>query len=127
MRGLLDTHAFIWCDSQPSKLSPRAAAFIQDPANTVLLSVVSVWEMLIKLQLGKLTLTAPLATILAQQQANGIQILPATLDHVLAVENLPAVHKDPFDRLLVAQATVEGAVLLSADAVFAQYPVNLLW
>ena len=59
--------------------------------------------------------------------SDGIQILPATLDHVLALESLPAPHKDPFDRLLIAQANVEGAVLLSADAIFAQYPVNVLW
>jgi PIN domain nuclease of toxin-antitoxin system len=127
MKGLLDTHTFIWWDSDPAKLSAKALAFLRDPANTVLLSVVSVWEILIKLQLGKLTLTTPLATIVAQQQANGIKILPVTLDHVLAVGNLPTPHKDPFDRLLVAQANVEGAVLLSADAIFSRYPVNVLW
>jgi PIN domain nuclease of toxin-antitoxin system len=127
MKGLLDTHAFIWWDSEPSKLSAQALAFLQDPANTVLLSVVSVWEMLIKFQLGKLTLRAALAGIVAQQRANGIQILPVTLDHVLAVERLPTAHKDPFDRLLAAQANVEGAVLLSADPIFAQYPVHILW
>jgi PIN domain nuclease of toxin-antitoxin system len=127
MKGLLDTHTFIWWDSDPSKLSVQALTFLQDPANTVLLSVVSVWEILIKLQLGKLTLSAPLGTILTQQQANGIQILAVTLAHVLAVESLPTPHKDPFDRLLVAQTKVEGAVLLSADAVFAHYPINVLW
>ena len=74
-----------------------------------------------------MTLTGPLRTILAQQQANGVQILPVKLDHVLAVESLPAVHKDPFDRLLIAQANVEGAVLVSADALVAQYPVSVLW
>ena len=76
MKGLLDTHVFIWWDSDPSKLSAPALAFLQDPANTVFLSVVSIWEILIKLQLGKLTLGAPLASIVAQQRANGIQILP---------------------------------------------------
>ncbi len=127
MKGLLDPHAFIWWDSDPSKLSAAALAFLQAPSNTVLLSVVSVWEMLIKLQLGKLALGVALRTILAQQQANGVQVLPVTLDHVLAVEGLPTPHKDPFDRLLIAQANVEGAVLVSADAIFAQYPVNVLW
>src|SRR5947209_1962471 len=118
MIGLLDTHAFVWWDSSPTKLSATALAFIQDPANTLLLSVVSVWEMIIKQQLGKTILAAPLPTILARQQSNGIQILPVVLDHVLAVENLPLVHKDPFDRLLIAQANVQGAALLSADAHF---------
>jgi PIN domain nuclease of toxin-antitoxin system len=127
MKGLVDTHTFIWMDSDPTRLSSAAAMFLQDPSNIILLSVVSVWEMLIKLALGKLTLRMPLQTILAQQQANGIQILPVTLDHVLAVESLPAAHKDPFDRLLVAQANVEGAVLVTADAIFAQYPVTVLW
>lgn len=127
MKVLLDTHTFIWWDSAPSKLSAQVLALLQDPANTVSLSVVSVWEMLIKHQLGKLTLNMPLATIVVQQQANGIQILPITLDHVLAVESLPTPHKDPFDRLLVAQANVEGAVLLSADPIFAQYPVHVVW
>jgi PIN domain nuclease of toxin-antitoxin system len=127
MKGLLDTHTFLWMDSDPTRLSSTAATFIRDPANVLLLSVVSVWEIVIKSQLGKLTLRMPLATILAQQQANGIQILPVTLDHVLAVESLPTPHKDPFDRLLVAQTNVEGAVLLTADAIFAQYPVRVLW
>jgi PIN domain nuclease of toxin-antitoxin system len=126
MKGLLDTHTFIWWDSDPTRLSAKALAFIQDPANTILLSVVSVWEMLIKLQLGKLTLSTPLVTILAQQQANGIQILSATLDHVMGLESLPLHHKDPFDRLLIAQANVEGCTFLSADAVVAQYPVHVL-
>jgi PIN domain nuclease of toxin-antitoxin system len=127
MKVLLDTHTFIWWDSDPSKLSAQVLTLLQDPATTVFLSVVSVWEMLIKRQLGKLTLRMPLATLVAQQQANGIQILSITLGHVLAVESLPTPHKDPFDRLLVAQANVEGTVLLSADSVFAQYPVNVLW
>jgi PIN domain nuclease of toxin-antitoxin system len=127
MKGPLDTHEFIWWDSDPSRLSAPALACLQNPSSTVLLNVVSVWEMVIKLQLGKLTLSTPLRTILAQQQANGLQILPLTLDHVLAVEGLPTPHKDPFDRLLIAQANVEGAVLLSADAIFAQYPVQVLW
>ena len=127
MKGLLDTHTFIWWDSDPSRLSASALAFLCNPANVVLLSVVSVWEILIKVPLGKLTLRAPLATILAEQQANGIQILPAYLPHVLALESLPSIHKDPFDRLLIAQANVEGAVLLSADTVISHYPVSVLW
>ena len=127
MKGLVDTHAFIWWYSDPSRLSAAALTFFQDPSSIVLLSVVSAWEILIKVQLGKMTLNMPLRTILAQQQANGVQILPVTLDHVLAVESLPAVHKDPFDRLLIAQANTEGAVLVSADAIFAQYPVRVFW
>jgi PIN domain nuclease of toxin-antitoxin system len=125
MKGLIDTPTFIWCDSDPAKLSPAALAFLQDSASTVLLSVVSVWEILIKQQVGKLTLRLPLQTIISQQIANGMQILPVTLGHVFAVEALPAAHKDPFDRMLAAQANVEGVELVSADPIFAQYPVKV--
>ena len=127
MKLLLDTHAFIWCDSDPGQLSATARAALLDPANSVWFSVVSVWEIVIKVQLGKLTLRLPLPDIVAQQQANGLQVLPVTLPHTLAVEGLPPVHKDPFDRLLVAQANVEGAELVTADAIFKHYPVRVLW
>jgi PIN domain nuclease of toxin-antitoxin system len=127
MRGLLDTHTFIWWDSTPSKLSAAALSFLQNRANTILLSVASVWEMVIKIQLGKLTLHAPLVTILTQQQANGLQILPVALAHVLALESLPTHHKDPFDRLLVAQTKLEADLILSADPVFVRYGVKVLW
>jgi PIN domain nuclease of toxin-antitoxin system len=127
MKLLLDTHAFIWWDSDPARLSVPALAALRDPANAVWVSVVSIWEIVIKSQLGKLTLRLPLPDIVAHQQANGIQILPATLAHTLAVERLPPVHKDPFDRLLIAQANEEGAELVSADPIFAHYPVRLLW
>ena len=94
----------------------------------VLLSVASVWEMQIKLQLGKLKLSLPLAELIeSQRQTNNIEMLPVTLAHVLALQNLPSHHKDPFDRLLIAQANVEEAVLLSSDPMFAKYPVKLFW
>ncbi len=86
----------------------------------------SVWELVIKQQLGKLTLRLPLRQIVGQQQANGLQVLPVTLAHTLAVEGLPSSHKDPFDRILAAQAIVEGAEFVSADSIFAQYPVRVL-
>jgi PIN domain nuclease of toxin-antitoxin system len=127
MTGLLDTHSFIWWDSDPSKLSPQALAFIADPANTILLSVASVWEMVIKVQRGKLALSQPLAAAIVQHQASGIVVLAATLAHILAVESLPLHHKDPFDRLLIAQANAENAVLVSGDPILSRYAVNLLW
>ena len=86
MKLLLDTHTFIWWDSQPSKLPAVVVNAIQDPATTVLLSVASVWEIVIKQQLGKLLLHAPLEDILSQQKANGLQILELSLDHVLTVQ-----------------------------------------
>ena len=128
MKLLLDTHTFIWWDSSPSELSAKALALCQDPANTLMLSVVSAWEMQIKAQLGKLTFARPLATLVANQQAmNGVVVLEITLAHVLALDTLPAAHRDPFDRLLVAQANAEGAALLSRDPIFRHYPVPVLW
>lgn len=128
MKLLLDTHAFIWWDSDPSKLSARTLEACQSDANVVLLSVVSAWEMQIKSQLGKLELGLPLSEILSSQQvSNQISILPVALDHVLALQDLPHHHGDPFDRLLIAQAVVEEAVLVSHDSSFSRYSVQLLW
>src|SRR5262245_39143538 len=127
MKLLLDTHTFMWWDSDPGQLSAPALVALRDPANEVWFSVVSVWEMVIKAQLGRLALRLPLADIVAQQQADGLQVLPVALAHALAVEGLPTIHKDPFNRLLIAQANVEGAELVSADPVVRQYPVRVLW
>jgi PIN domain nuclease of toxin-antitoxin system len=127
MKLLLDTHAFIWWDSDPTRLSAAALAALHDPANQILVSVASVWEMIVKAQLGKLALRLPLADIITQQRANGCHVLEITLTHAMAVEGLTPVHKDPFDRILVGQALVEGAELVSADRVFRQYPVRVLW
>ncbi len=103
MKLLLDTHAFLWWDSEPAKLSPQVLASCQDRSNTLLLSVASVWEIQIKLQLSKLKLTLPLAELIeSQQQTNNVEVLPVALAHVLALQNLPPHHKDPFDRLLIA-------------------------
>jgi PIN domain nuclease of toxin-antitoxin system len=127
MKLLLDTHTFVWWDSDLSQLSASALNALKDPANSLVLSVVSIWEIVMKQQLNKLTLHLPLISILSQQENNGLEILGVQLDHVLAVEKLPAAHKDPFDRLLIAQANVEGLTLVSADALFTQYPVTVLW
>jgi PIN domain nuclease of toxin-antitoxin system len=127
MRLLLDTHIFIWWDSEPGKLAPHVLVLCQDRINTLLLSVVSVWEMQIKLQLGKLRLRRSLADIIeSQQRINNIEVLPVQLAHVLALDNLPPHHKDPFDRLLIAQAKAEDVVLVSVDPVFTKYPVTVI-
>jgi PIN domain nuclease of toxin-antitoxin system len=128
MRYLLDTHAFIWADSEPEKLSVEVATFIQDPNNVIFISVASVWEMQIKLQTGKLTLRMPLVDIVQhQQKTNRIETLPITLRHVLALADLPLHRKDPFDRLLIAQAQVETLTLISHDPMFAHFPVQVVW
>ncbi|MCO5192110.1 MAG: type II toxin-antitoxin system VapC family toxin [Anaerolineae bacterium] len=128
MRLLLDTHAFIWWDNDPSRLSQPVLDLCQDQANTLILSVVSIWEIQIKSQLQRLTLTLFLADLISKQvQVNQIEVLPITLEHVLALEALPFHHKDPFDRLLIAQALSEKATLVSKDVEFASYPVQLIW
>ncbi len=128
MKLLLDTHTFIWWDSEPARLSSRALAFCRDSGNTLLLRVTSTWEMQIKAQLGKLKLGLPLAELIEnQQRINSPEILHIGLEHVLALDQLPPVHKDPFDRLLVAQARVEGASLVTNDPIMANYPVNVIW
>jgi PIN domain nuclease of toxin-antitoxin system len=127
MKLLLDTHTFIWWDSDPTQLSAPALTALRDPGNEVWLSVASAWEMVIKAQLGKLSLRLPLADVVREQAANGLRILPVTLAHVLGVAGLPPAHKDPFDRLLAAQAHAEGAEFVSSDPVFRHYPVRVLW
>ena len=128
MKLLLDTHTFIWWDSDPNRLSRQALALLEDQKSILLLSVTSIWEMQIKTQLGKLKLNLPLAEIVeSQQRTNEIEILPITQAHAFALDYLPILHKDPFDRMLVAQANVEDAVLITGDPVIAQYPVKHLW
>jgi len=128
MKLLLDTHTFIWWDSEPVRISSRALALCQDSENTLLLSVASSWEMQIKMQLGKLKLKLPLAELIeTQQRINNLEILPIRLEHVLALDELPSFHNDPFDRLLVAQSIVEGAPLVSTDPVMTKYPVSVIW
>ncbi len=128
MKLLLDTHTFLWWDSEPTKLSAQALAMCQDRGNVLLLSVASVWEMQIKLQLGKLKLNLPLADVIeSQRRVNNIEVLPVALTHVLALDRLPSHHKDPFDRLLIAQASVEEAVLVSGDPVFTRYSTQVIW
>lgn len=126
MRLLLDTQIFIWWDSEPERLSPRLLAFCEDPDNTLVLSVASVWEMQIKIQLGKLDLDRPLAVIIEEHwQEDLLELLPVELPHVLALEQLPFHHKDPFDRVIIAQAITEHLTILSVDSLFDHYPVTV--
>lgn len=128
MRLLLDTHTFVWWDIEPTRLSPRALTLCQDPENQLVLSVASIWEMAIKIQLGKLHFVKPLAdTIAEQQRMNDVEILPIMVAHALAIETLPLLHKDPFDRLLIAQARVENMPFISRDRELAAYSITVEW
>ncbi len=127
MKLLLDTHIFIWWQSNPERLSQRSSELCKAPENTLLLSVASVWEAQIKQQIGKLRFKTPLAEIIqAQRDTNGLEILPIRLEHVLFLSSLPMHHGDPFNRILIAQARVEGITLVTADSIFARYDMPVL-
>ena len=128
MNLLLDAHAFIWLDGERQKLSPAAAEACSDSANALWLSAVSLWEIQIKMQLGKLTLRGSLADILREQaKVNGLQILSLHPAHVLELSGLPFHHHDPFDRMLIAQARHEGWDIVSKDSEFKAYPMRVIW
>lgn len=128
MSYLLDTHTFLWWDQKSTTLSAKALALFQDTSTSLLLSVASVWEMQIKLSLGKLTLPAPLMQIINNQiTINQIALLPITLSHISGLAGLPMHHRDPFDRMLIAQAITEGIPIISADPAMAEYPVTVIW
>jgi PIN domain nuclease of toxin-antitoxin system len=125
---LLDTQVVLWLEFDPGRVTPAAQAALRDPAARLLLSVATIWELQIKSALGKIALPGPLGQFVADvRQRHRLDLLPVDLSHVLALEGLPSPHKDPFDRLLCAQALAEGATLLTADAIFAQYPAPVLW
>ncbi|HET6424181.1 MAG TPA: type II toxin-antitoxin system VapC family toxin [Planctomycetaceae bacterium] len=127
MKLLLDTHAFIWWDSSPQQLSVTARRALEDANNEVVVSVISLWEIAIKQQLGKLKLHRALDEIVADQVHQGLQTLDFGTAHVLQISRLPDHHKDPFDRALIAQAMVENATLVTKDATMSAYHIPLLW
>lgn len=122
MKLLLDTHLLLWAAGVPNRLSAAALKLIDNPANELLFSAASIWEVAIKRGLGRTDFQADPRLLRRGLLDNGYSELPILSEHVVAIESLPPIHKDPFDRLLVAQATVEGITLLTADAVVAQYP-----
>lgn len=128
MRLLLDTHALLWFVWNHANLSANARSLMTDPKNTLLLSAATIWEIAIKVAIGKLTLADPYDVFMNQAIATtGLTILPIEVRYAAALTALPFHHRDPFDRMLVAQALVEKVPLLSADAVFDAYGVNRLW
>ena len=128
MKLLLDTHAFLWFIGGDASLSSTARALTEDTANQPFLSIASLWEMAIKLSIGKLSLGQPFETLIpAQMSLNGIDLLSIVLPHVVKVAQLPFYHRDPFDRLLIAQAAVEQMSIISGDSAFDAYPISRLW
>ena len=127
MKLLLDTHTFLWFIDDSPQLSRRAKALLESD-NDLLLSIANLWEIAIKHRLNKLTLPAAYDVFIPQQVAvNDIEILPISMSHLAAVSILPLHHRDPFDRLLIAQAQVECIAVVSVDTAFDAYSVQRLW
>ncbi|OGC02792.1 twitching motility protein PilT [candidate division KSB1 bacterium RBG_16_48_16] len=125
---LMDTHSFLWFVNGSSRLSARARAIIEDPENDKLLSMASIWEMAIKISLGKLAIAQPFEQFIPQQlQINGFEMFEVKFGHIAKTIHLPFHHRDPFDRLLIAQSLVEQLPIVGMDSVFDSYSVQRLW
>ena len=122
MKLLLDTHLLLWAASSPNRLPSIARTLIEAPANELLFSVASVWEVVIKRNLAREDFSVDPRLWRRGLLENGYAELPITSEHAIAVDGLPAIHRDPFDRMLVAQATIEAVTLLTSDSVVSRYP-----
>jgi len=122
MKLLLDTHLLLWAAGQPDRLSPAAQLLLDDPDNQLLFSAASLWEITIKHGLGRSDFQVDPRLLRRGLLDNGYAELPITSEHAVTVDTLPSLHKDPFDRILVAQAIVEGVALITSDPLVAQYP-----
>jgi PIN domain nuclease of toxin-antitoxin system len=122
MKLLLDTHLLLWAAGEPKRLPKGIRTLLEDRDNELLFSAASLWEVVIKSGLGRRDFRVEARLLRRGLLDNGYSELPIVSDHVVATESLPPIHKDPFDRVLVAQATVEGITLLTNDRVVAQYP-----
>ncbi len=127
MRALLDTHTFLWAISGSEKLSRRAGEIFAGPSD-LWLSVASIWEILIKAQAGRIPLPEPVGPYLVRKLAeNEIATLTISLDHVMRIEALPMHHRDPFDRILIAQSLEEELPIVTSDSVFNRYDLEVIW
>lgn len=121
MKLLLDTHLLLWAAGNPERLSPSARTLLNAPENNLFFSAASLWEIVIKLGLGRPDFQVDPQRLRKMLVVHGYTELPVNADHALKVQSLPLLHRDPIDRLLLAQARAEGMVLLTADAAIAQY------
>jgi PIN domain nuclease of toxin-antitoxin system len=122
MKLLLDTHVLLWVAADSPSLSAQARELIDDPRNELFFSAASLWEIAIKKGLGRADFQVDARVLRRSLLDNGYSELPIASEHAVGVEGMPAIHKDPFDRILVSQATVEGITLLTSDSLVAQYP-----
>ena len=127
MRFLLDTQTFLWFYNGSERLSFSAESLITDPTNECFVNIASIWEMGIKLSIGKLELRVDFAGLATFMKMNRIALLPINFEHIEKLQQLPFYQRDPFDRLLIAQALNEELTLITKDAVFDQYPASIIW
>ena len=126
MKLLLDTHILLWTAGGSEELSSKAKALIEDPANQLYFSAASLWEISIKNKLGRVDFKVDLPVLRRGLLDNGFEEIAINSLHAIAVDTLPDIHKDPFDRILLAQTAVEGITLMTADSVVAQYQVAVI-
>ena len=127
MKAILDTHAFLWALAGDARMSRHARDIFAGSAD-LSLSIASIWEILIKVQSGKLKFPRPAGPyVLTKLAENSIKRLPISIDHLLALERLPMHHRDPFDRMLIAQSMEEDWPIITADPMFKQYPIRVIW
>ncbi len=128
MRVLVDTHTFIWDILDDPRSSRKARQILSSDTNELVFSLVSLWEIAIKIKTGKLnTIGSSVAYLRDEMAAYGMELLPIRYEHILQLESLPRHHSDPFDRLLIAQAATESLPILTADETFKQYDVKVIW
>ena len=128
MNLLIDSHVFIWLRQEPTLISKAASSQLLLKSNRIFLSTATLWELQIKINLGKLKLGDPLDVAVADElQANNLEVLSIEQDHIYGLSNLPPVHGDPFDRLLISQAIANNMTIVSADRHFSSYPVSIIW
>ncbi|ANE54113.1 type II toxin-antitoxin system VapC family toxin [Methylomonas sp. DH-1] len=128
MKLLLDTHIFLWLNDDPKQLASTVQTLLSSGEHELYLSIATPWEIQIKCQLGKLSLAMPIEELVDKNRTeNNIQLLPVELSHISYLAQLPPHHKDPFDRILIAQAIVEDMTIITADHAFTNYSVPVLW
>jgi len=123
---LIDTQAFIWFFEDNSHL-PSSVRLSMERSNKLIVSIASFWEMTIKAGLGKLVVSENIAGIIDKALFNGFKILPIEREHLITLSTLDLLHRDPFDRIIIAQAITENISLVSSDSIFQKYPVNIVW
>ncbi len=127
MRLLLDGHAFLWFVSGDRRLGDAARLAIESPEAEPHLSLATVWELAIKVSVGRLTMAAPFHAFMTEKLATNLRLLPIRLPHALAIHSLPFHHRDPFDRMVIAQALVDQMPVVTRDRVFSKYGVEVVW